>query len=413
MACGSDNLKCAPMPLVRDWQRVHVWGANEVAPGRQLRGDFRSIEPRQGQRFAHVRAIQVRGYVRLDVPGATNDAVSAYTLRKIAQDIRLQDVAGHAFIDGADGRDLVDDAFFDGGAFRQMEIGANATGVAKDRGVGKVTLPFEFTIDCAGRAPGASQTSRLILAAALQGADAQALEFRLLSGAVGTGVAVDGFFLDSGATKGGLEMWADVVNLDAIVKAPRYGLRAYFRKELSGAFDHPDATHEYVIARYRGGDATGDTGAVATIDGVSIDVGGHPALKNIPAAELATRDALLMRDLHTAAALVDSGGETIGGLPQELATGNNYAGAGFLMLLPPRARQTAPAGRITYRFRAAPTEGVRVLHRFVLCDQESRERAYDKAAGVVGQTFQVRADGAIVQGVVDPAGEKFLKPVSG
>lgn len=402
MAC-SPNLGhalargCPAMPLQRDWRHVEAIDSTRAAPGREVFVNFKAIAPQDSRgRHAHVRSLRIAGKVRVTA-GANNDAVSAHRMRGIFQQIKLSDHSGWDYLFGLDGRSIIDDSYFRGGRFRMQ--GPLGGSIAANVGAGNVDRDIELVIDLVGQAPGASPVEGLILLASLQAADSQAFRFRLASVLPGTpaGLTVASFLRNDGTA--GLDVWADVVYLDEAIVESRWGLREYTKTEKSGQLDHPDARHEYIVARYFAEDSGGQN-AVASIDGVSLQVGGMAALAGARQIDLTERQSFLVESEPGSSANL---GLTSLDIPTE-------SGLAALILLPPRPREHAPAGPVAYRFTTQPAANTRFLHRFALCDDGERAMKILREATTSPCEVGQLVGGTFVRGIHDPTAPKVFVP---
>lgn len=404
MSCAIDG-GCAPAPLVRDWRLVKRVSSDDFALGKEVSVRFRELEAKRNGRHVHVRALRIVTTLAIAAHGTpANEARTHHFLKSLIHAIQLSDSSGWKYLDGLDGRSLDDHAFFDRGMFltpphltTAIPAGTALEGLTTNDASG-VSCRMTWEIDLAGRV--GDQTERLISVASLQARESEALKFRVRSSLPNPGSASYGAITfaqpTSGSQAAGVEVWADVIELDALNEPPRWGLREYERREASGSFDHPEATHLYLVIRPFAEDegtttATGET-LVDDYDSITLKVGGEDVLANTPHAEVRYRDLAIMesepRSFHS-----ELVAPAAGYLRNE-AGGGSY---GMLMLLPPRPRESAPAGRINYRFGTFGPAKVRVLHHFVMCGDPKRSDEIKRSAGIkaaVGYQRDPR-DGAV------------------
>ncbi len=390
---------CAPAPLVRDWRRVAVLTGKEAGPGRESFVKFHDIDAVSLGLHAHIRALRIVTSVKVlgDV-ASNNPSIPRHAMYSLISGLKLSDAEGWRFLDGdCDGRDIMDAEFFRDGLYRSREESGEAIAAALP--AAGVTVPISLTIDLAGRVPGRRQAERLIPVAALHERETEAFRFKLRESfpftAITADLTIEGYYRPDGVTPG-VEIWADVVDLDKVNVPPRWALRNYEKSEPQDSFKYPDAQHLFLVVRPRAEDeiaANEGEELPEGIDGMTLKVGGRDVLSNMSAGEWLTRDAYLQL----------SEPESYLGAPtvfKELPIGrvNSLVTTprAFAILLPPRSRHSAPAGRVTYAIETNPAAKIRVLHEIIKCGDPSREGAIKRATGMVGAQRSQVVGGALV-----------------
>jgi hypothetical protein len=405
VSCGVMNGACAPAPLVRDWTLIRRLGATDFAAGRDVNVKFTETPARRMGKHTHVRALRVVSRVVFaDLGSPDNRARTHHFLKSLLYGFFLSDCEGWRYLDNIDGRSLDDLAFFDRGMLQMpphLVVDAQA-GTALPGLTANFADPIEteiaWEIDLAGRV--GDPMERVIPVAALAARDAEAFGFRVRDGMIkhsGESFSTISFYQPtaSGDTPG-VEVWADLVDLDVVNEPARWGVRSYVTSEAEGSLLYPEATHTFAVVRpfaedFYDNEAQEGEALVDEYDGISVAVGGRDVLSNRKAAEVTYRDLANVSSeprSYCGEAAFDFA------LPVEAGAG---ASRGYLMLLPPRPRESAPAGRVTYKFEDFSPGSMRVLHSFVLChDGGRRGDIITRAAKMQSVArYQKRADGAI------------------
>lgn len=374
---------CEPRQLVRDWRKVESLSSARVAKNQESYVNFRTVEARPLGLHRHVRAIRIRGSVQI-ISAASSAAVTRHAVLSLISNIKLSDVEGWRYIEGnIDGRMIEDAEFFRGGLFLAREP-QNVGGAAANANT-TTLVPIDLIIDLAGRVPGVAQTERLIPLAALQDREAEALKFTPRAalpflGTANLGVTIGNYFQGDGVTQG-LDVWIDVVDLPAANVPPRWGLRCYEKLDKSGSLDFPEATHLFAICRPMAEDAASDAGEalLVTVDGVTVKVGGQDVLSNASALDWATRDALILKSEPES---IVSRGALMANFDLGKGLAASVSSRPWAIMLPPRNRESAPAGRVNFQFATNTANKIRVLHEFVMCGDASREARIRRAVGI-------------------------------
>lgn len=371
--------ECAPAPVVRDWKLIAKLTESQAKKGAETSVRFNQIEPRPLGRIRHLRAIRVVGSVALLGTG-TNLALSRHTLLGLVHNIKLSDSEGWNYLDGCDARDIEDSEFFRGGLFVGREAKDAAAVAANVANAATVFGAIDFVIDLATRVPGPGQRERLIPVCALQERDAEAFKFKLkstLPTTLGAGLSIVNYYQPDNTTLG-LQIWGDFVDLDGENVPPRWGLRDYEKFETSSQLDYPEATHLFAVVRPKAEDAALDAGegTVIGISGVKVTAGGQDVLSNIDSTEWLQRDTYLQKSEPESFAARPTllGAYGIGHEKAAVSSARTFG-----ILLPPRNRKSAPAGRVTYKLETNPAGKIRVLHEFVMCNDATREAVLRKA----------------------------------
>lgn len=415
--CGS----CDPRPISRDWKRVDLVEADRVGLGSDVFVRLDSIPIRDALgRYAHVRGFYFMAQAVLAVE-ANAAAVPAYALRSWMQALYMSDHTGHQYWATLDGRSLLDDVWCR--HWRQLQQpylhygvqGTEYPDITDDNGYpGQLAgEPANVAVDASIYAPlttaGRSPLEGLIPLASLQMAGADGLKFRIAQSLRGTfsGVTLEAI-RDPLSDTEGMQVWADIVYLPAVVIDAPYKLRNYVRPELSGELNEPDAIHEYAWVRYFPEDTfqatppVPDNGQtiVNQYEGISLSVGDNDVMSGYVLSRAILRQRLWYGTANESAQQRNNAALD---LPLTIANqGTNYQTA--LMLLGYQGREPgagAGAAHFEFQTRGAATS-TRYLHRTVGCyrtpevAQEIAQAALCKPCGVLG----VNGKGTQVPGIM-------------
>ncbi len=193
-------------------------------------------------RHAHIAGIMFRGTYRFTT-AASNDVMIGWSqLGHAWQSIRLEDVHGHEYFpDGLDARSLVDDRWLR--HLRAPTSPAFPANIAVNAGAqnNDVDVAFYYPLSRVG-ARGPEALEGLIPLAAIAGR-ANGLRFTVGGASMVTGHAgVTG----AGFVTNSLEIYLDIVWLDAPVIDVPWQVETYTTTDLEADIRHPGATHEYL-----------------------------------------------------------------------------------------------------------------------------------------------------------------------
>lgn len=398
MSCGSVSAAlggcgpvCSPISAARKWLLADRVSADRCGLGMEVMVRLDAVPERDPYgRIAHVRGIRFVAEAELEVDGATNDAVSAYQLRSIWSQMFLEDAAGWQFWSALDGRTILDDQYFrhyrmvqwpalystaDGqaGAFPlQTDLG-----LGEDIGAGTYRRTIELYAPLARESRNGNPMHGLIPLASLRAAKQGALRFTVRPDLPGApdGVSltklvrvVDGI---AGTTADGLEVWLDVVYLDAVVIDAPWQLQNYTLDTLQGELRHRGRTTEYAWIRYfpedapQGATQTGQL-AVNEHSGITLQIARSIELGGVSLHEAASRMLFTIANSPDSALVRQNGAQE---LPIFTADGSGYTA---LMLVGAQPRNVAPAGPVEFNYSSRPSVWTRYVHRTVTCHDPRR-----------------------------------------
>lgn len=288
---------CPAAPPSRRWVLADRVPLARATPGNQITADLSAIPIRDTLgRIAHLRGFYIDATAAFTC-AAASAAVSAYQLRSLIDQVILQDTTGHYYLPNLEARTLMDDGFFRhlyDIQWRYLKAGAqvgNAFGpaITADFGLAQnlnaqVTRQLSVYFPFTTLNPEYSVLQGLIPLAGVQGVGAfqGALRFRLGTVLKGDAASVLGITF-TGVTNGdgvaGLDVWADVVYLPAVVSTP-WTLDSYTLPQLTGSLPHGDAATEHAWVRFLPEDAAGNTGQalVANLNLFSTTIAGFNEL---------------------------------------------------------------------------------------------------------------------------------------
>lgn len=410
-ACASTELgaaltamsKCASAPEPRDWKLVdRIDPARGAAPGQQVTVQWNAIAAQDTLgRYAHVRALEIRGSVVLTSDGA-NAAVTGYMLRSLIQNIFLSDAGAHMYYAALNGRTIIDDYWL---RHWRLPRPLNAIGAAVPAGNFNARIDLEMAL--VGRYPGASPIEGLIPLACLQMTDgSQGMRFTCGSVIAGNpapaGLTVVSFLRDDGNP--GLDIWADIVYLDQPVIDAPWSVREYILAAPNGTLKAEGAKTEYAAVRYFPEDAAANAGQqqAAAIDNVTLQCAGM-IFGQQRAIDLVQRQDLLAGSAPESATALG-----LANLGQPAEPGTTVP---MLLILPQRSRETAPAGPVVYNFATQPAANQRFIHRTTDCD--TSDRASRMLAAIKCGTSTCYQPGSTDPGVNDATAPKVVVPMQG
>lgn len=293
---------CPPKgPSSPDWFLVDRVTGSRATLGSRVDVDLSTAPERTlDGKYMHVRGIYLYATATYTLADASTGAVLARALRGLWQSIRLTDVTGHTYLPDIDGRDLLDDQYFRFGqrlqwpttqAGDQVIAGndsptgpdiTNDYGIAANLGAGTQTravgLYIPFTT------PHLDPLSGLIPVSALKNADGGALSFNLRSTIPGSPTDVSLTSIANTVGAAGLDVFLDLVPLDALVDGGAWGFDSYLLQSASGKLRHEDQATEYAMLRFRTDDNFGGTndatygyeGQATDVDVFNLTVAGAP-----------------------------------------------------------------------------------------------------------------------------------------
>lgn len=421
-ACGV----CNPAPPARHWFRADQVDSSRVTLGNTVRARLESIPTEDGLgRRAHVRAIALVATVDIVVPGATNDAITAHTIRSIWQNITLEDVAGHKYYPGLDGRVLLDDHYFR--FWRNLPLpfisqalglqfgvqGQNRPTISTDNGLavnaGAATYTRNATLYMPLARPLGMQGSPFqglipLKMLTMRGPDAFRFKIASTFATSPAGITAASTQLKDLAGVAGMEIWVEIVYLPGYAIDAPYVLEQYELREKSGRFLHHDKTTENLWIRYFAEDASegGFAGQNKAEDheGVTLDVNGCQELGAFTNVQL-TQRMLFEECEQVDAALAHNNAAMY--LPTV-----GSAGPLAMMLFGQRSRDVAPRGPINFKYATRNATFTRYIHRAVECVKPDRAKdiasALDcdpcKVLGTdsKGNVFDPKASGCKIDG---------------
>jgi hypothetical protein len=403
-AALSAMVACPAMPSPRNWVVADRVPVARAAPGRTVFADFMSL-PVQNSRgeWAHVRAIKIAATTEVTL-AAANTAVSGIDIRSIWQEIYLTDIGGHEYLSSIDGRTVLFDSFLRNGLYRTAVpyIDGSNGELTTNQGAGAVSVDSSLILDLVSRGPGASPLEGLITVAALQARGAQAFRFRCASSFATSpvGVTVNGFEDPEGTA--GLWIMADIIYLpEPVIDAP-WSLREYTLTEQSGSFHSPEARHEYLAMTPFSEDISNDD-PCADVEGISLMVAGFSDLAGATNIEALYRQLSFEESEPQSARCLDQLEELYFQVGVPASAIHPY-----LLLLPPRPRESAPAGPVSYKYTTRPQTSSRYTHRFTFCDDGARITKIKAAITKAPCGVQQIVGGATESGIVDSTLPKVL-----
>lgn len=382
MACGI----CMPRPEARNWVLADRMTDSRAFPNATVQVRFDGVKATDSKgRIAHVRGIYIAGAATVTTVD-DNTEITGYGVRSIINSIFLKDVTGHLYLNNVDGRTILDDQFFRfgslinwpylhfgvqglAGAFPQPDV-VTQVGLAADTAPGAHDLNLSLYIPLT-RPNGkcGNPMEGLIPLAALQRVGPDAMTFRLNStfAPAPTGVTVNGFTWDG--TQAGLEVWLDLVYLDAFVIDAPWQLQEYTQDQRLFVLNAPTEITEYAWIRYFPEDAAAGAGQalVQQLDQLTLSAAGMNSFAGFVRADLVRRQILFQMSQFDSAWTRDNAAQY---LPMLEDDGDPLA----LMLVGyPKRRDAAPAGPVNVQINTMGTATfVRIVQRNVACHTQAR-----------------------------------------
>lgn len=406
-AVGSCS-RCEASPVPRDWFLIDaVDPARGARPGGQVTVQWNGLSPQDNRgRYCMIKSIKISTTALITSNGA-NDAVTAYMVRSLYQQINLSDAGGHFYLAALDGRTCIDIPWLMG--YRLPFPLDGAIPAASPAGTVRVRMDLEIPL--VGRFDGASPTEGMLALAALQQTDgSQGMQFRLGTAIAGNpapaGLTLVSFEKDDGSA--GLDVWVEYVYTDLpIIDAP-WSWREYTIAEANNNLKNVNAKTIVAAARYFPEDAAANLGQqlAANIDNVTLTCAAASFAQQRRIDLVRRQDFLAQTAYGSASAL---------GLPQLAQPNEPTVTQGMLLLVPYRTRETAPAGPVIFKFATQPNAFTRFVH--VTCDCDNEERAAKILAAIkCGPATCYQATNPIVNGqpalgVSDSTAPKVVIPV--
>lgn len=416
--CGA----CVSVGAQRNWVLLQRADQTYAAPNNPTTMVL-SASPTDAQgRVAHVRALAFVGLVNATTQ-AGNAAVSAYNLRgAVYRQLQLQDVTGWNFIQGFDARTVLDEIFFrhygKRAGFIGREHSAGAAGqprmpvIGQDEGIPSLGVLTTANYDCSFVWPftrldaEGNPLEGLVTLASLQQAIAGGglqLRFGATADLPGTpvGVAINNYVRYDGSQ--GIDLWADIVYLPAVVADPPWNISHGVMQQQDGNLPFSDRLWESVTLRYLPEDAAALAGQALAqqCTGLTFTVGKNTFMSGMTNLDASTRMALFYGSSPYGGAVTDNAALDLplwDGAPQNIALPL------ALQILPFAPRELAASGTLSVLASTRTPTFWRWLTRTIKCPNS---KYVSERAAQLYRTAQCGPCGGIF--ATDPRGVKTNK----
>lgn len=366
--CG---MGCPPRPPRGRWWLADRVDATRYTANNVVTAELGAVPAKDSAgRIAHVVGIYLDATFRFTLADASTSAVPGYDMLAIWRTMFLRDASGWLYFAGSiDGRDIWDDRFVRnigqavstytsaGARVTQLpaDIAANAGAGAVDRDISMYIQLSRFDRDL-----GPTVEGSIPLAAIQAVTDGFQFTVGTPLGGTYTDVAFTGFQK--------LNIWLDLVYVDALVVDQPWQLECYTIESTSGSVRHADRTHEFLVHRQKPEDTGGQD--LDNFGSSTLMVNGDTIYSSLSMTELtAGRGTMISND-------------QIGAVPTD-----NYSAPSsdpsIAFLLPySHRRGDEAAGQVSFDYASRATATFeRFLHRTRACIDLARATAIVNAAG--------------------------------
>lgn len=354
-------------------------------------------------RIAHLRGIYLACKGRFTSGGA-NDAVTAHALRGLFRSMYMTDRTGHDYLNALDFRQLIDDVYFRcnylgqwpplsygvGGALVPTQVD---NGIAANVPAGTIDVELSSYFPLVSPRESHSPFEGMIPVQFL--VEAQQGGFRFTIGSVipGNGstpiadLTFNKLIREDG--QDGMDVYADVVYLPALVVDSAWAIYNDTYTKLSGLLNHWDERTDYAWVRYLEEDdflaVNGKFGLrlAENYSGISVQTGGTVLFGGLTQNDWFNR-TLLQVAMDPQSSMVRQNASLELPLTNALRT-QSYAAH----LIPSRGRETSVQGGVNYNFQSRDCTTTRVAQRTSHCMTNGRMDAMRDSCGVGGCGYDV------------------------
>lgn len=427
MACSPQDQKmidalisaCQPMSPARQKMLIDRVDPTRCRKNQVVQVAIDAIPAVDAQgRIAHLRGIYLAAKARFTFSGGANVAQSKHSMLSLWQALFMTDVTGHDYTSGVDVRTWVDDTYFRTNLLAQwppLHYGTQGpyvptlidTGIANGMGDGSHDFDVSVYLPLASPRMDHSPLEGMIPVPMLTAATAGALKFRVgpnmlyLPGVNADNITFDKLIRPDGDD--GMDIYADVVYLPALIADPTWTLYSDTYANNNGKLLHSNERTIYAWVRYLEEDdfqsTNGKTGLrlAENYNGITVMLAatGTVLLGGVTGGLQGTFNDWYMK------MMIDVAMDQYGSLNRqqpalELPLTNidgtqQYAAP----LIQSRGQETAVQGEISYKFTKRDCTQTRVQHRTNNCHTVQRIEAMKDAAGITGvkETYYVDGQG--------------------